>query len=68
MVKKSEKKLSGLEKAIIAISLFSIILGICIGYPAITGNVVAENSENFMLTGAALFVLGLLGIFLSTRK
>lgn len=62
------KKSSGLEKAITVISLVSIVLGIAIGYPALTGNVVTENVGGSMSYGAALFFVGLLGVFLANKK
>ncbi|MCX6750926.1 MAG: hypothetical protein NTZ83_05690 [Candidatus Pacearchaeota archaeon] len=61
-------KPSGLEKAITVISLLSVVLGIAIGYPALTGNVVAENVKSSTFTGLALFVLGLLGVFIANKK
>ena len=58
----------GLEKAITIISLLSVVLGIVIGYPALTGNVVAENVKSSITSGAILFVLGLLGVFIANKK
>jgi len=66
-----EKKSSdspGLEKAITVVSLLSVALGIAIGYPALTGNVVAENIKGYMNMGAILFVLGLIGAFIANKK
>jgi hypothetical protein len=58
----------GLEKAITVVSLLSVVLGIAIGYPILTGDVVAQNVKNSAISGAALFVLGLLGVFLANKK
>lgn len=62
------KKSSGLEKAVTIISAFSILLGMFIGYPALTGNVIADTVNGSVGYGAALFVLGLLGVFLANKK
>jgi hypothetical protein len=59
---------SGLEKAITVISLGAVIIGMAIGYPALTGNVVAENVKNSIISGSMLFVLGLLGVFVANKK
>jgi hypothetical protein len=67
-INEKKDKSSGLEKAITLISLGSMVLGIAIGYPALTGNVIAENVENFALSGVSLFLLGLLGVFLANKK
>lgn len=67
-ISNKKHKSSGLEKAITVISLFSVLLGIAISYPAIIGNVVAEDVEGSILSGAALFLLGLLGVFIANKK
>jgi hypothetical protein len=59
---------SGLEKTITVVSMLSVVLGISIGYPALTGNVIAENVRGSMTAGMALFVVGLLGVFLANKK
>jgi len=59
---------SGLEKAITIISLGSMIFGIAIGYPALTGNAIADVVSGSVIHGAALFFLGLLGVFLANKK
>lgn len=64
----SKEKYSTLEKYLTFLSLGAIIAGIVLGYPALTGNVVAENSGRFMGAGASLFILGLIGIFLANKK
>jgi len=65
----SEKnKSSGLEKATTVVSLIAIIGGMAIGYPALTGNVIAENVKNSITAGSMLFVLGLLGVFIANKK
>jgi hypothetical protein len=64
----SKNKPSGLEKAITVISMLSIVLGIAIGYPSLTGNVVAEHIKGSITAGALLFVLGILGVFLTNKK
>jgi hypothetical protein len=63
-----KKESSGLEKAITVISMFSIVLGISIGYPALTGNAIADVIPSSLVHGAALFLLGLLGVFLANKK
>ncbi|MCX6750547.1 MAG: hypothetical protein NTZ83_03750 [Candidatus Pacearchaeota archaeon] len=59
---------TGLEKSITAVSLLSLVLGIAIGYPALTGNVIAENVKGSFIAGVALFVVGLLGVFVANRE
>jgi len=59
---------SGLEKAITVISLGAMVLGIVIGYPALTGNAIADAVMGSVGYGAALFFLGLLGVFIANRK
>jgi hypothetical protein len=59
---------SGLEKTITAVSLGSIFLGIAIGYPALTGNAIADVVKGSVGYGAALFFLGLLGVFIANKK
>ena len=63
-----KNKSSGLEKAITIISLGSMILGVAIGYPALTGNAIADVVSGSLIHGAALFFLGLLGVFLANKK
>ncbi len=67
LLEKKEKS-SGLEKAITVLSLGSIVLGIAIGYPALTGNAIADVVQGSVGYGAALFFLGLLGVFLANKK
>jgi hypothetical protein len=57
-----------IEKAITVVSLLSIVLGIVIGYPALTGNLIAESVNGSVPVGSALFLLGLLGVFLANKK
>ncbi len=59
---------SGLEKAVTAISLLSIILGVAIGYPSLTGNVIAETIPGSFKHGALLFLIGLTGVFVANKK
>ncbi len=66
--KHSPKPASSLEKTITAISLGSVVLGIAIGYPALTGNVIAETIPGSFKHGALLFLIGLTGIFLANKK
>jgi hypothetical protein len=61
-------KPSGLEKAITVISLGAMVLGIVIGYPAITGDLIANVAKGSVGYGAALFFLGLLGVFIANKK
>jgi len=63
-----KKSSSGLEKATTVVSLIAIIGGMAIGYPALTGNVIAENVKNSITAGSMLFVLGLLGVFIANKK
>ena len=58
-------KSSGLEKAITVVSLGSMVLGMAIGYPALTGNAIADVVKGSVGYGAALFFLGLFGVFIS---
>lgn len=64
----STKPASSLEKTITAVSLSSVILGVAIGYPALTGNVIAETIPGSLKHGALLFLIGLVGIFLANKK
>lgn len=57
-----------LEKSITVVSLLSIILGISIGYPALTGNLIAETVKGSLGYGAILFFVGLLGVFLANKR
>lgn len=59
---------SGLEKAITVISLGSMVLGVAIGYPALTGNAIADVVPGSLVHGAALFFVGLVGVFLANKK
>lgn len=59
---------SGLEKTITVISLGSMIFGIAIGYPALTGNAIADVVPGSLVHGAALFFVGLVGVFLANKK
>jgi len=59
---------SALEKTITLVSLGAIIVGVAIGYPALTGNIIAEDVKNSLTAGALLFILGLLGVFASNKK
>jgi len=63
-----ENKSSGLEKTLTVISSLIIITGIAIGYPVLTGNVIAENLKVLSVSGALLFILGLLGVFIANKK
>ena len=63
-----ENKSPKLEKAITIVSLLMIVGGIAFWYPSMTGNVVAENSKIFSVSGLLLFVLGLLGVFLANKN
>ena len=57
-----------LEKSITMVSLLSILLGIFIGYPALTGNLIAETVNGSLAYGAILFFVGLLGVFLANKR
>ncbi len=57
-----------LEKAITAVSLLSIVLGMAIGYPALTGNVIALDTKTALSSGGILFVIGLIGVFLANKR
>jgi hypothetical protein len=57
-----------LEKSITAVSFLSILLGISIGYPALTGNLIAETIRGSLGYGAILFFVGLLGVFLANKR
>ncbi|HOF43874.1 MAG TPA: hypothetical protein PLE51_01800 [Candidatus Pacearchaeota archaeon] len=57
-----------LEKSITIVSLLSILLGIFIGYPALTGNLIAETVNGSLAYGAILFFVGLLGVFLANKR
>ncbi len=59
---------SGLEKTITVVSALSIVLGIAIGYPSLTGNVIAGTLKGSLGYGAILFGLGLVGVFLANKK
>ncbi len=59
---------SGLEKAITVISLGSMVFGVAIGYPALTGNAIADVVPASFVHGAALFFVGLVGVFLANKK
>ncbi len=61
-------KQSGLEKVITIIGLASMVVGIAIGYPALTGNVIANSIPGSISTGAGLFLIGLAGVFLANKK
>jgi len=65
---KGTKYSSGLEKVITVVSLCSMVLGIAIGYPALTGNAIADVVQGSVRYGGALFFLGLLGVFLANKK
>jgi len=58
----------GLEKSITIVSLISMILGISIGYPSLTGNLIGESINGSMGYGAILFFVGILGVFLANKK
>lgn len=58
----------GLEKSITVVSLLSMISGIAIGYPALTGNIIAETVNTSLGYGAILLVAGLLGVFLANKN
>ncbi len=58
----------GLEKSITAVSALSMALGIALGYPALTGNAIANTFAGSFSYGAILFMVGLLGVFLSNRN
>lgn len=62
------KRAPVLEKSITIVSLLSIILGISMGYPALTGNVIANNINNSIGYGAILFLIGIIGVFLANKK
>lgn len=61
-------KSSGIEKAITIVSLGSMVFGIAIGYPALTGNAIADVVPASLVHGAALFFVGLVGVFLANKK
>ncbi len=63
-----KKRYSFIEKAIIFVSLASIIAGISLGYPSITGNIVKENSGRYIGAGVSLFILGIIGVFIVSKK
>jgi hypothetical protein len=58
----------GLEKSITIVSGLSMILGIVLGYPALTGNAIANTLSGSFGYGAILFMVGLIGLFLSNRN
>lgn len=57
-----------LEKSVTMVSLLSILLGMFIGYPALTGNLIAETVRGSLGYGAILFFVGLLGVFLANKR
>lgn len=72
-MKKSVKKnklQENLEKTLGLLSASAIAGSIFMGYNRITGNAIATGNDLTLLSvgGIALFVLGLLGIFLVAKK
>ena len=45
-----------------------VVAGMAFWYPSVTGNVIGTNAKGFVGYGLLLFVIGLLGAFLSNRK
>ena len=57
-----------INKITTIVSLLMVISGMAFWYPGITGNVIATSAKGFVSYGLLLFVIGLLGAFLSSRK
>jgi hypothetical protein len=57
-----------INKITTIVSLLMVVAGMAFWYPAVTGNVVATGSKGFVGYGLLLFVIGLVGAFLSNRK
>lgn len=59
-----------LEKTLGLFSVGSIAMSIFMGYNRITGNVIASGSDYNLLSigGVVLFVMGVLGVFLVSKK
>ncbi len=58
----------GLEKSITLVSLLSMVLGIFMGYPALTGNAIANTLSGSLDYGAILFIVGLIGVYLANKR
>ena len=50
------------------VSLLTVVAGMAFWYPSVTGNVVATSAKGFVGYGLLLFVIGIVGAFLSSRK
>jgi|WetSurMetagenome_2_1015567.scaffolds.fasta_scaffold227281_2 hypothetical protein len=57
-----------INKITTIVSLLMVVAGMAFWYPAVTGNAIAASSEGFVGYGLLLFVIGLVGAFLSNRK
>jgi hypothetical protein len=68
MAKAKKKDQIDINKITTIVSLLMVVAGMAFWYPSVTGNVIGTNAKGFVGYGLLLFVIGLLGAFLSNRK
>jgi hypothetical protein len=68
-IERRERRIKSLEKTVALTSIGAILVSFFIGYNQITGNAIMQNNSNkFIGLGIILFILGVLGLFLTRKK